>query len=230
MEFEFYIKSKENRYELRLVKTIDTSRNFFSNLLKNIEIELENIRADLLKIDGVNLIQPSHEDKIINEKIEKLVMIRKINLNMKEQIKDLLSENEFIICRLCGSKMFKFPLDTKFKRIGNGYIIDSENNVNIAYAFRCSNCVLSESEELYHQGLHNLKIREQLLEEGYNFVPNEFGMWHYEGEGCRKKPTEGDKIPDYTYRRVSEKVKEGDVLKLHVYDICIETGEKIKIF
>jgi hypothetical protein len=236
MEFQIYIKIKNlNKYELREITTMDGNREFFSNLLKSVEQELDNIKNDLLSFDNVNLIRPSHEDPEINSKIEKLVNIRKTNLETKEKLKEALAELEFIQCDHCGNKMYKKPINVSFRKIGKNYIINSENMIDIKYNFSCENCNFFIEEDLYYQILNIRKKRKELIEDGYNYVPNDFGFWHYINNNESKKPPEFDnEPPNYTYKRVFENAFEDvdgvNELHLHVYDICQETGEKIKIF
>lgn len=228
MEFKFYIKTKSNKYELREIVTNNITRDFLNSLLKSIDNELENIRDDLKSIDGISLSQPSHKDKEINKKIEKLVQIRKVNLDAKVFVKESLSENEFIICEKCGGKMFKVPINVSYKKIGKNYIINANELNNIQYNFNCENCNFSEREIHYYQKQEWKKRREDLLQKGYNFVPNDFGIWHYldNGNPLKKSPEMEDNDPEYTFKRITEEKEINGEKVFYVYDVCYETGKK----
>lgn len=236
MDFKIYIKIRNtNKYELRKVNyPSDNTREFFLRLLKNVNDELDYIKQDILSFGTeeypISLKKPVHDDWEITKKLEKLSIIRKNNLIIKEQIKEILSEVEFLICEHCGSKMYKRPLNTSFKKIGHNYVVYSDNIVDIRYNFGCENCVYNLDEGDYYERQENRKRKNNLLDEGYNFVPNDFGFWHYidNGQPPTKSPDMVDNEPRYSYRREYKEYMNGDSIGIKVFDICVETGERIE--
>jgi hypothetical protein len=245
MEFEYIVKVKDHyeQRELKIEKNSD--RKFFESLLLTIEEQLEIIKQDILYFfpdKNTNISRPKHDDYEIQKKIDKLVELRKININIRDSLKSLLQEGEFIICA-CGGKMYKTPINISFKKYGNGFIFPDGKDSNIKYSYICENCVYAIDEESYLQITKNLKQRSDLLQQGYNFVPNEAGLWHYVGKGePLKKPEElaKDDEENYTYERYFEYIKvpytnpiTGFIknnIRVKIFEKCRETGEITQIF
>lgn len=182
MILEFYIKSGK-KYELRSLEVPNNAgTKYFKSLLLNIKIELDNIRDDILSFSTldkiINLKIPQHDDEKIQEKLDKLVRIRQVNLKCQEYLQNILKDNEFIICK-CGAKMYKRPIGVPFYKFGNDYIIKERNMNDLKYAYFCTECVNFVEEELYEQKRRNRITRERLLKKGKKFVPNDFGFWYY---------------------------------------------------
>lgn len=196
MEFKFFVKVK-NRYEKRkLIPEKNDNKDFFKRLLLTIEEQLDITKNDILsffdKDKKVNLSRPKHDDWETQRKIEKLVKIRKLNLNVKERLKNLLQEIEFIICE-CGSKMYKTPINVPFKKLGSNYLIEDVGYHTIEYVYSCENCYRFIDINLYYSLEYNLNLKEKLIRKGYNFVPNEFGLWHFIEDGNPpNKPPEAE--------------------------------------
>ena len=193
MKFKMYVKVK-NKYELREIETKgNDGRDFFKRLLLSINEQLAIIRVSMLKFNDneikINLRHPHHPDTTINIKLKSLEKIRKLNLITKENLLNLLHENEFIICPQCDRKMIKTPIDTSYIKVDNTFIIKN-NKTPVRYSYICENCLNAIDEEAYISLQRNKKTREELLKAGYNFVPNDFGNWHYIEIGrasCRER-------------------------------------------
>ncbi len=197
MEVKFYIKVK-NKYELReLIPKSNSGRKFFEQLILNIDDHLKYIKNDMLEYmdsDCMNIAYPKHDDYVIQKKLDKLNDLRKQNLIARQQVKQALQENNFIICD-CGMKMYKYPLGIPFRKIGTGYLLLQEPD-DLRYVYRCEKCWRSRNP-LHIEVENNIKqLREQLLNDGYNWVPNNFGLWyHYNnGKPLTKTPNMRDKI------------------------------------
>ncbi|MCK5624970.1 hypothetical protein KAI04_03960 [Candidatus Pacearchaeota archaeon] len=197
MEFILFIKIKK-RYEKRLIiPPLDSGTKFFENLNLLIQEQLDIIKNDIMSFSNsefkISLKRPIHPKREIQEKLDKLINIRKVNIETYEKIKELLKDIDFIICKFCNNKMKKIPIGIPYTKIGNNYILNGQfNNINYNYICENDNCIHSISEECYSQIVMNLDLRESLLKKGYNYVPNRFGFWHFINDGSDeiKKPEE----------------------------------------
>jgi hypothetical protein len=242
MEFEYYIKTKDNKYEKRRIVTEKNSdRKFFSSFFITIEEQIEIIKEDILQFfpdKRTNIAFPKHEDSEVQLKLDKLNIMRKTNTIVRDKLKELLHETEFIICE-CGGKMYKTPINTTYKKNNNDFIITDYDNPNIRYSFICEKCIRAVDEGCYVQIRNNIKMREKLLQQGYNWVPNEFGVWHWEGKGDKRPPEFDEDDERYTYERyfeytkipiTNEKTKfVHNFIKCRVFERCRETGQVIQI-
>jgi hypothetical protein len=242
MEFEYYTKIKDNKYEKRrIVAEKNSDKKFFNSLLLNIEEQLEIVKQDILSYfpdKRTNIAFPKHDDFEIQIKVDKLVAIRKTNIDVRDKLKELLHETEFVICE-CGGKMYKTPINTTYKKNNNTFIITDESNPNIRYSFTCEKCIRAVDEGCYVQIRNNIKTREKLLQQGYNWVPNEFGVWHWEGKGDKRPPEFDEDEERYTYDRYFEYMKIPitnektklihNSVKCKVFERCRETGQIVQI-
>lgn len=187
-ELKIYVKNKKV-YEERLIKYENNiDKKFFQSLLISINEQLEIVRDHIRSFfpsDNVNLKKPYHHDWEINNKLKKLCVIRKVNLNAIDKIKEIVQEIDYIICE-CGSKMYRRPINTPYSKFGKGYLLTAEW-YGVKYGYFCEKCVRYIEEEIYGIRQNNIKRRNELLKEGYNWVPNVFGVWYWE-EGDRKHP------------------------------------------
>jgi hypothetical protein len=222
MEFNFYIKESNSYKLMHLIPPSGADWTFFKSLRMTVENQLNIIRNDILQFMGkskeeANLIVPKVDDKEIQKKIDLLVGFRSLNSKTKNDIVALLSEEKFIICENCGYKMYKVPLNVKYQQMGHSYILKELNNHEIIkYIYCCENCIFAISEECYNEKENNKKWRKQLIEDGYGFVPNEFGFWHWI-DSTKKKPEQLLEKYDDTPRK----------RKFERYDIKNETFIKI---
>lgn len=188
MKFILFVKVKD-RYEKRLIiPPEDSGKKFFKELNLLIQEQLSIIKKDILSFSNsefkVSLKRPSHPEREIQEKLNKLINIRRTNIDIHEKIEELLRDTDFIICKYCGNKMRKVPLNVPYTKIGSNYVLNGKFH-NISYNYICegNDCVYSVNEECYNQVVNNLNLRETLLMKGYNFVPNRFGFWHFIDDG-----------------------------------------------
>ena len=181
MEHKYAIKIN-NKYEIRKMHPpVNSNHIFFRNLLLVVEEQLRIIKNDILSYFPNHkncLYGLKHDDWEIQAKINKLVLLRKINIITRNNLKSLLQEQEFIICK-CGSNMYKTPINVKFQKVGSSYIILDSKYSNMYYAYMCESCFRSVSEIIYGQIMYNKELREKLLEKGDNFVPTDYGCWYY---------------------------------------------------
>ena len=237
MEFRIFVKNKD-KYEDRLVvPEANSGEKFFRSLILLIEEQLILIRRHIESFfedkNKVHLTKPVHDDWETQGRIDKLTRIRKVNLVTKEKLKELLQDISFIICE-CGSKMYRTPLNTPFKRFGNSYLINSKHH-GIRYTFSCESCFRTLHEEDYNYLQQNKERREKLLEEGYNWVPSDFNSWSYydNGKPSKKSPEleKDDNEPSYTWERKFEYLPatETSPVKVKIIDICKETGKVVEI-
>lgn len=162
-------------------------KKFFQSLLLNVDEQLILIRNHITSFftDGnVNLKRPSHPDWEINIKIKKLIKLRKINLIAKDKIKEIIQEHDYITCK-CGAKMYREPIDIPFKKFGKNYLLPS-SAYGVKYQYACTSCSTSTNEIILNKIIENKNRRKNLLESGYNWVPNDYGFWHWKGEGDKK--------------------------------------------
>jgi hypothetical protein len=158
---------------------------------------LDIIRDDIISFfDGktkeeINLICPKVVDKEKQEIVDKLVQMRKLNNKTKELLTETLSLEDFIICEHCKSKMYKVPINVKYIKCGNKYVVIDENlHSTIRYSYMCENCIMAVSVESHNEIQDNLKLRNRLIEQGESYVPNKFGFWHWINHNKKTKPTE----------------------------------------
>lgn len=183
MEFEFFIKNK-NKYEKKsLIPESGAGVDFFKQLKTTIEEQNNNIRHDIVTFfdnkENVNLQKPNHEDKKIQEKLNKLKNIRRKNLNTIEEIKYILSSDDFIICEYCGSKMYKVPIGVKYEKVGGTFVLKESPSLNTRYIYSCSNenCHHCMEEEMLSTMRYYKNLRNALIHSGSTYIPNEFGFW-----------------------------------------------------
>lgn len=227
MEIRFYIKINE-KYELReLIPEKECGRTFFENIILNIDEQLEFIKNDIIEYIGNddNITFPKHDDYVIQKKLDKLSSLRKQNLYARQQMKNALQENDFIICK-CGSKMYKYPIGIPFRKVGTGYLLLEEPD-NIKYLYRCEKCWRCTDPIFIEEEKRNLKIRNSLIREGYNYVPDKLGIWNYINDGKPlSKPPYLQNKPERTWRRTFERSEDDNLV---LVDTCVETGEVKKI-
>jgi len=180
MEFEIFFKDENNYNKKLFTIPSDNSIEFLKNLRLTVNNELENIKIDFLLVDkNINLKSPSSKDFEKKKVINKLIDIRKNNMEVSLKLGQLLSERETIICTNCGCTMHKTPIGVSYEKIGNRFMIkNQELEQNIKYHFACDSCFLAINEDSYLEVERNKILREKLLSEGECFVPNDFGMWN----------------------------------------------------
>jgi len=234
MEFEIYLKNKDT-YEKRLIIPPSGSDfSFFKSLKLKIEEEIENMKHDIISLfpseDDVNLKHPIHEDKDKQEVINKIVEMKRINKNTHEILISILSCNEFIICKNCGGKMIKTPVNIPYRKIAGQYIIEIKPNEVVRYVYMCENCVNAISEENFMQIQNNKKTRQQMIDEGFNWVPNDFGCWYKldDGKPMNRHPMFKEEGCDHRWKRHWEtiKIKTGEEF-LKLWDECLVCGKRI---
>lgn len=214
VEFDLFIKEGAGYTKKHIVQPSGTGWEFIEGLRKTIDNEIENIRIDIAVLfpegQDVNLKRPVVEDKEIQQKINKLVEIRKVNLDTKQQLTQILTYDDYIICEHCKGKMYKIPVGVSYIKYGNKYILQNINAKEIIkYIYGCENCCYSISEEGYLRKQNLLKLRKQLLDAGESFVPNEFNFWHWENDKKKTKPFDLDNEEkcNHVVRREFEKIK-----------------------
>lgn len=186
---KIYVK-KDDLYEERLINYEDNiDKKFFQSLIllvdEQLNITREHIRS-FFPTGNVNLKKLYHHDWETNQKLKKLSIIRKTNLIAKDKIKEIIQDIDYIICE-CGARMYRKPLNTPYAKFGKGYLLTADW-FGVKYIYSCEDCIRCIDEEIYGIVQNNIKKRKQLLKEGYNWVPNKFGVWYWEGEGNRKHP------------------------------------------
>jgi len=228
MELDIYIKNKKD-YELRRFSLSENNAiKLAEQLFFNVEKELTNIRSSILSYENdensINLKKPIHKNKEIHKKLQDLNNIRSVNLRVKEKLAEILRPVEYIKCFNCKGKMYKKPVGVPYEKIGKHYIV-KYNEIPSKYIYSCENCVFFEEEILYKQTQYLKQKRENLLKEGYNFVPNDFGNWGYVGNEPPK--IEPDLIPNpiKIWKRESEtfKIKGKEFIK--ITETCEDNGE-----
>jgi hypothetical protein len=215
MKFSFFIKDREAYKRIEIDLPENAGWEFIKSLKMTVEEQLNNIREDIVNLfpetnrNDINFINPRSEEKEIQNKIDSLVSIRKVNSDMKNYLTLLLSDDEFIFCKHCKSKMYKVPIGVKYYRFGNKYII-SEESLNNRWVYMCKNCWYAIDEDIYNYVNNNISQRKLLLEQGYNFVPDKFGFWHWEdipnakGKHPDMKDAEGECV--HSWRRIFEDI------------------------
>lgn len=206
MEFDFYIKDKDEYKKIHLVPPSGAGNDFFKSLRMTIDKEFDTIKTDMLSINPyINLKFPKGETLEQQEKIDKLVSIKRTNLITKEELNSILLEEDFIICESCGSKMYKTPVNVGYERTGNRYVLkDVSPTEQIKYVYMCENCVCAVSENYLEEVNRNLKLREKLIAEGESFVPGKFGEWSWINHNKKTKPSfmlEDKKECDHSWKR-----------------------------
>ena len=178
MEFNFFVKDHEIYKKLCIIPPSGSGWEYLKGLKMTIEKELNGIREEIISVCGVDTTVSLSIPRIDNvkkqEKVDKLVEIRKTNLDTKRQIDILLSDEEFIFCEHCKGKMYKTPVNCQYIKYGHRFIIDEPNLQNIKYSFMCETCPFAVSEDMFLFFERNKLTRKNLLERGYNFVPNDF--------------------------------------------------------
>lgn len=237
MEFEFYIKQKDS-YVKKLVTTEpNVGHSWLASLRMNIEQELDKVREDILSYSDdekdIFIKKPYHPDKNIQNKLNTLVKIRKTNLVTRDVINEILGGTEFIFCR-CGHKMYRTPVDVSYKRMGTGFII-TEDKVphSIRYIYMCEHCVDAVSESSYIHEQQMIKLRNDLLDKGYNWVPNNLGIWYKfnDGKPMNKSPEMRDDLHecDHAWERKFEKVFIGTNLFMKITEECKKCNKVVTI-
>lgn len=213
MEFEMYVKDKNEYKLLKIIPPSGSGWDYFKSLKLTVEEQLDNIRNDICKVfnkpkEEINLIFPKINDSKKQEKIDKLVEIRNTNNNIKVHLNKILMDDEFILCEDCGGKMYKTPLNVRYTKFGSKFIIDErDTKFKIKYVYLCSNCTCAISEEIYSIIQNTLKIRNELLERGESFVPNKYNFWHWVNDNKITKPSELQNPELPSKRRLFESIK-----------------------
>jgi len=233
MDLKIVAKVGKN-YQLRKINIIENAgKRFFEELLITVDKQLKNIREDIISFSDidkeVNLKKPSHPSWEIQKKLDKLTELRKLNLDLKESLKNLLRESEFIICEHCGSKMYKRPLGVPIKKIGKIYVALKEIS-DTTYDYSCSNddCHYCIQAYVYEKQDKLKRLKEDLIRDGYNYVPNDLGFWHKlnDGKPMNKSPMfskdEGTKAWEREYETIKIKGKKSFI---KIKETCEETGE-----
>jgi hypothetical protein len=230
MKFEFYIKEGEIYKKISIVPIEGSGWEYFQSLRLSLERELETIKIDLLKLCGnvekVNLGIPRSDNKDIQEKIDKLVIIRRENMTTRENLMKLLNSPEFIICDRCGGKMTKIPVGVKYEKFGNKYIIKEDIlHTSIKYIYGCEDCIMAINEENYYEKMRNIKLRKTLLDNGIGFVPNEFGFYYWD-KSISYKHTEETEC-DHSWKREFEEIKMQNIKNpfLKITEKCGKCGK-----
>lgn len=198
MRFEFYIKYGQKYIKKELEVESSASWKWFKSLKMTIEDVLDIVRNDILSYfkdkKKVKLSKPVHDDWATQQKINKLIKIRRHNNKVKQDLIDLLSTSEFIMCK-CGAKMYKTPINVGFYKIGTRYIITEDmHGQKPKNAFMCESCYRMIEEEIYNKKQDLKDERKKLIKKGYNWVPNDFGFWyHYGDDPLNKSPEMRDK-------------------------------------
>ena len=218
--FEFWIKDGSNYKKLKVESPENADWKYFKSLKMTVEQAIDNMKEDMFNLAGniskfTNVEDVKSSDPEIQAKIQSLKEIRTFNIKTKEQIITTLADAEFIICPDCNSKMYKIPISVRYEKVGNSYVvIDDESPQNIRYHYGCSNekCHLAVDIEMHNQTQSLLELREQLLKEGYGFVPNKFGFWQWvPGQPKGKPPVFDNEEPTHSFRRTWTYVtKEGE--------------------
>jgi len=169
----------------------ENDRIFYEKLKLKLLVENEHIRTDIETIFAkypnkvFSLSRPSVEDAIDNEKVKKLANARNKNIESIAKLNNLLQYDDYIICERCNSLMYKTPLNVGYVRVGNKFIIDSdENHGSVKNVYICSNddCFCSIDEELFTQLQNNKRTKDELFSQGIRFVPDKFGFYHNAGD------------------------------------------------
>ena len=235
MNFDIYFKEGDF-YKLRRIEIEDRNDlRFFQNLKITIENELDKIRIDIKKIfpeaedDRYKLIRPKVDDKNTQERLDKILVVRNANMKIRTELLEILQDEEFIICTHCNGKMIKSPVNVRFERIGNKYVI-KENGLQgaIKWHYRCQNCIFAEDVGSYNEKKYNIKLRNELIKSGETFVPNEFGFWHYL-EGKEHKPKIDNELRPR--KRIFEFIKIPNVSQpfVKITELYPDTNEIVQI-
>ena len=230
MEFKIYIKVKDS-YELRVMTPNGgNNSNYFKSVMLLIDEQLDIIKDEILaffpKTQRINLSKPRHEDYEIQQKLDKLINIRKTNILTKDELKSLLNITEFIVCD-CGKRMFKSPINVAFETFGKSYIITDSKPTKIEYNYNCEGCHRSISQTNYKEKQRWIDLRNELLEKGYNFVPNDYGYYYYTDDKPSNKPPELRNKPTECIERRFEKVVIKGTTFMKIIEVNRDTG-KIK--
>jgi hypothetical protein len=235
MIFKIFIKEGEKYKECDIVAPTGSDFSFFKSLKMSVEEQLNNIRSDILSFyphnESPSLVFPKIDDYDLQKKIDKLVEMRTKNTKLKEELNDILSGIEFIICESCGSKMFRAPLGANYEKFGNRFLILNENpNQIVEYIYNCSQCNRCVREDVYNQQKKIKELRNRLLSEGESFVPNEFGFWHWDNKKKTTKPAglEEESGCNHIYERKVETYKTPIGLKeekfMKITETCVYCG------
>lgn len=166
--------------------TIDLPENDF-NIYNKLKIRLvediENIKLQIFELaDKYNTsrMKPSIPDEKDKIKCSKLVRARRENIIAIDTLKSLLSYENGIICERCGHIMYRTPLNTPYKKFGTTLLLDNALDTNVEFIFKCSNdvCHYSIDEKCFSAVQNNRFVKQQLLEAGETFVPDDFGMYY----------------------------------------------------
>jgi hypothetical protein len=236
MEFNIYIKDKEDYKKILIEVPINTGWDFLTKLRLSVENEMQNIKKDIT-IQYPKELQNTiffPNPKIDNEKkqikINKLVEMRNNNKKILNEILTLLQTSDFIICEHCNSKMIKTPVNVRYDKIGNNFVI-LDKDTNCKWVYLCENCVFALSEESYYFKKQNKELREKLIKEGYTFVPDDFGVYHtLQGYPCIKEK-ELEDIHIISKRRTFENIRVKGIKNpfIKIIEEYPETGEKVQI-
>lgn len=230
MEFEIPVKKKD-KYEVRKTKIPNnSSRKYFEDLRLFVEEQLKNLKEDISSYFPekvrINFGRLRHDDFQVQQILEKLNKLRKDCVKIKDYLDYLLKEKDFIICEYCGSKMYKKPVGVKFRKLKDEYII-VDDKLPTHYIYSCSNDNCHHYvEEGYIQQLENYRnIRKKLLDEGYTWVPTDWGWWYCEGDKLIKHPSMRNEEDGKSWERKFDYVNTGNGNYLKIYEVCYQTGE-----
>lgn len=238
MQFEFYAKQGDCKY-VRKIAEPEQNANWawFKSFRMLVDKEIDNIREDISGYfknnENYNLSRPRHDDAEIQTKIDTLCEMRRLNIETSSTLNELIQGNEFIICK-CGAKMFKTPIWVKYERLGNTFInLEETKTNNIKYIFACENCTNMIVEDIYYLQQNYKNHREELISQGYNWVPGDFGFWYK----CDDKPMkrewseEEKKECDHAWSRIYEpfSVLDGVHTFIKISEICRKCNKKVAI-
>jgi hypothetical protein len=117
----------------------------------------------------------------------------------------MLQDEEFIICHNCKNKMIKTPLNVRYDKIGNRFLLKGITPYEkIDYIYCCEHCICAVPESVHNEFQYWKKLREDLIQKGEKYVPNEFGFYHWIGKPDK---IETENIP--SRRRIFETYKIG---------------------
>lgn len=215
VEFEIFIKENDGYRKKIVIQPSGAGWEFIESLRKTVEQEIEHTREDIAKLFpediDINLKRPVVDDTEVQEKINKLVEIRRQNIKTKEQLIQILTYDDYIICENCKGKMYKIPIGVKYIKFGNKYLVqDLCAGETIKYIYGCESCNSCIDAEIHNKKEDLKKLKVQLIKEGESFVPNEYGFWHWENNNKTSKPEymeEERKECRHIFRREFETIK-----------------------
>ena len=232
MEFGIFFKEGKDYIKRTVIPPSGSGWDFFKSLRLSVDRELENIRTDMLNIDeNISLNFPLSLDKKKQIKICKLIVLRDNNKKIRKKLDKIMIDNEFVVCNICGEKMYKIPINVMYSKYENKYIVLDKSAKNIKFIYACEKCTNTINEECFNIILNNRKTREKLLKEGESWVPNDLGFWHWDFSVNNKhsKPDyfkdENDDTCEHAWRRTFEKFFIDNIHFLKIKEVCAYCGK-----